>query len=287
MNSILRQARWFLTLAFAIVVAVIGVGARNAAEARSARDDLAACSEALRRPVPSATGELREELSVLSWNTMKYGVEGSRELLERLSSDVDLVFLQESLRSVAPPQSFRGTRYFGDGYAYGREQSGVELRSASQAHVECSLRFIEPWLRSPKAVLATRHAMGREGLLLVNLHAVNFTLGMRAYTAQLDAVAALLRSHDGPAIVAGDFNNWNDRRDSALRRFAVDNGLAMANFKPDLRSRHLGRPVDGVLQRGFEAVSATAVPTQLSDHHPLLLLLTPAQAPETRLETRI
>lgn len=272
-----RRASRLCVPALVVLGMAISDSALAAAKALKVLDDPDACSEALREPPPPAVGDTPDTLRILSWNTMKYGRDGSRELLERLSTNTDFVFLQEALRSVAPHPSFPGLRYFGDGYAFGREQSGVELRSVYHAHLECRLSFTEPWLRSPKIVLATRHAVGRQGLLLVNLHAVNFTLGVGAYAAQLDAVSMLLRSHGGPAIVAGDFNNWNGKRETALRQFADANGLSVANFQPDWRSRHLGRPVDGVLQRGFETLSATAVPTRMSDHHPLLLLLAPAR----------
>ncbi|MEO1078402.1 MAG: endonuclease/exonuclease/phosphatase family protein [Pseudomonadota bacterium] len=279
MLFILRNASRLLQAVLAMVGIAFSCCVQASVEAATVLDDLDACSEALGEPLPAPQTETPEILRVLSWNTMKYGRHGARELLERLGRNVDFVFLQEGLRSVGPHPSFRGLRYFGDGYAFGDEQSGVELRGVYRAHLECSLSFTEPWLRSPKIVLATRHALGPQGLLLVNLHAVNFTLGVRAYAAQLDAVSLLLRSHGGPAIVAGDFNNWNDKRDATLRHFARKNGLAVADFQPDWRSRHLGRPVDGVLQRGFETLSATAVPTRVSDHHPLLLLLAPMRQP--------
>ena len=116
-------------------------------------------------------------------------------------------------------------------------------------------------------------------LLLVNLHAINFTFGTRAYARQFAAVGALLESHDGPAVVAGDFNNWSGPRQRVIEDFAREFGLELTRFEPDWRSRHLGSFVDGTLRRGLRTLDATALPTTRSDHHPLILLLArdPAQ----------
>jgi endonuclease/exonuclease/phosphatase (EEP) superfamily protein YafD len=43
-------------------------------------------------------------------------------------------------------------------------------------------------------------------LLIVNVHAVNFTLGMARLREQLEAVADVLTSHSGPVLLTGDFN---------------------------------------------------------------------------------
>lgn len=238
-----------------------------------ALDSLDACRSALGAP-PRTVGAdpLPPLLRLLSWNTMKYARQEAAPMLRRLGANADLVLLQEGL-SEADRDSTQYYRWFADGYRSERGQSGVELRSRIPADVVCTLRFTEPWLRTPKAVLITRHAFADTSLLIANLHGVNFAIGVRAYGEQFSAIAGLLAAHQGPAIVAGDFNNWSGRREAIIDALARDAGLQRARFTPDWRSRHLGSPVDGLLQRGFEIVSATAVPTRASDHHPLIVLL--------------
>ena len=53
--------------------------------------------------------------------------------------------------------------------------------------VQCNLSAREPLLRTPKATLVTEYALaGRQDtLLVINIHAVNFTLGLGAFEAQL------------------------------------------------------------------------------------------------------
>ena len=200
-----------------------------------------------------------------------------------------MLLLQEALRSEGPREGDPQRRYFADGYVtWSDEQTGVELRSRYAADTVCTLSFTEPWLRSPKAVIATRLPFAGQSLLVVNLHAINFTFTARAYREQLAAIGDLLAAHGGPAIVAGDLNNWNAGRHAALEDFARENGLSIASFEPDWRSRHIGVPVDGLLQRGFVLLDAAALPTAVSDHHPLILLLErpratpPSQQPPAR-----
>jgi len=246
--------------------------------ARSAPDVLdspEACRAALATP-PQATvaHDLPPVLRVLSWNVLKYGRDGSAPMLQRLSTDADLVMLQETLRDT-PTAYALPHRFFAEGFRSARGPSGVELRSRMPADVVCALSFTEPWLRTPKAVLVTRLVFADRAVLIANLHAINFTLDVDAYGTQLHTVTDLLATHDGPAIVAGDFNNWSEQRQAVVDSMAARAGLRQAQFAPDRRSRHFGVPVDGVLQRGFEFVSATAIPTETSDHHPLVVRLRP------------
>jgi endonuclease/exonuclease/phosphatase (EEP) superfamily protein YafD len=207
---------------------------------------------------------------------MKFGREGARDLLDHLGAQSDLVFLQEGMRSIGPRAAFRGRRYFAEGYVTAEGPSGVELRTRLEADVVCTLSFTEPWLGTPKAALVVRLPISGFTLLAVNLHAVNFSIRLEAYRAQLDTISRLLDAHDGAAIVVGDFNNWNRWREAELQAFTERNGLQRSRFEPDWRSRHLGQAIDGVLQRGFDVIEALAIPTRRSDHNPLMLKLQPA-----------
>lgn len=233
-----------------------------------------ACQDLLRRPAQS-TPALTSPLRVAVWNSMKFEGTGAAELLRNLSGDKDLVLLQESLREGAGSGRTM-FRHFADGYGRAGWQSGVEIRSRVRADVTCSLSFLEPWLRSPKAISVGRYPLaGGRSLLVTNLHAINFTLGTRDYRQQLDAIGALLNSHHGPAIVGGDFNNWNARRDEVLSSFARGHALHKVPINPDWRSRHVGRAIDALYVRGLRAITATALPTESSDHHPIMAVLVP------------
>ena len=204
---------------------------------------------------------------------MKYRREGSYDLVQRLAQNADFVALQEGVQSTVVDAPNLTYRYFAEGYASAERQTGVEIRSRFPATVSCALSFREPWLRTPKAALAAHYAIGTEGLLLISLHAVNFTFWVTDLQRQFAALGNLIDAHAGPTIVIGDFNNWNAYRQAVIETFARRHGLEIARFEPDGRSRHLGVPVDGLLQRGFEVLNASALLTDASDHHPILAVL--------------
>lgn len=223
---------------------------------------------------------VKTSINLLSWNTMKYAREGALATLARLSTAVDIVFLQETLRDVAISTEIldKTQRVFALGYHTNDFESGVEIRSALPVQDSCTLRFLEPWLRTPKAVAVARIRLNQQSLLAINLHAINFTLGTADYAAQLGALSKLIEAHDGPVLIGGDLNNWSARRDERLRAFADKHNLTRVVFQPDWRSRHLGRPVDGFFVRGLTVTAASAIPTQTSDHHPLRITLRIPQA---------
>jgi len=110
-------------------------------------------------------------------------------------------------------------------------------------------------------------------LLVINLHAINFSLGLESYRAQLADLGNLLQQHTGPAIMAGDFNTWTARRQALVSELAALYGLAPAKFEPDFRRSALGNPLDHVYLRGFVVEAARTESVQSSDHNPLLLTL--------------
>lgn len=211
-------------------------------------------------------------LRVVSWNLLKLSRDGSAELLRNLADHSDLLLLQESLEDA--PATVQDWRLFAAGFRREGLHSGVEIRAPAPAELSCRLTFIEPWLRTPKGVAVARFRLADgERLLVVNLHAINFTLGSDDYREQFQAIGDLLSRHRGPAIVGGDLNNWNAWRDRVLDDFITEEGLARVEISPDWRSRHLGRPVDALLVRGLRVVAAAALPTDRSDHNPVAAIL--------------
>jgi endonuclease/exonuclease/phosphatase (EEP) superfamily protein YafD len=162
--------------------------------------------------------------------------------------------------------------------------SAARVRPASA----CVQRVFEPLLRLPKSAVITRYAMKgtAQPLAVANLHAINFTLGVRAYRTQLEAIAAELGQHRGPLIVAGDFNTWSSRRFAVVRAVMQRLGLVAVPPPTDTRTRVFGRQVDHIFVRGLEVVDAEAPEVESSDHNPLLatVRVTDASPPEPRSE---
>lgn len=265
----MRLHRHFLC----ITLWILGCSSELAAQSpisslSSAFDNLEACNTALRMPIAPST-DATDSLRVTSWNTKKLSLPGAEELLAELALGSDLLLLQEAIHNDLTAADALPRQVFAEGYVDGDQISGVEIRSVAPPNLSCSLSFTEPWLRTPKAIAVARIAFDQGQLLVVNIHAINFTLGSGALSAQLEAIGDLLRGHKGPALVAGDFNDWNPWRELVLAQFAKRQNLVEVTFSPDWRSQHFGRTVDGFLLRDLVWSNATAIPTTSSDHHPI------------------
>ena len=126
-------------------------------------------------------------------------------------------------------------------------------------------------IKIPKIILASTYPIeGLESeLLIINLHMVNFTIGSDAVRRQVKAAREKINSHQGPVIVAGDFNTWNAERESVVREEMIDLGLRPVSFSPDNRVEFLGRVVDGIYYKGLEVTNAKTYRVKTSDHNPL------------------
>ncbi|STW12608.1 endonuclease/exonuclease/phosphatase [Klebsiella pneumoniae subsp. rhinoscleromatis] len=127
--------------------------------------------------------------------------------------------------------------------------SGVMTLASAHPIYCCPLREREPILRLPKSALVTVYPLPDARLLMVvNIHAVNFSLGVDVYSKQLLPIGDQIAHHSGPVIMAGDFNAWSWPRMNALYRFAREMSLREVRFSDDQRRRAFGRPLDfGVL----------------------------------------
>ena len=76
-------------------------------------------------------------------------------------------------------------------------------------------------------------------------------MGTAAYQNYWQELETILESHDGPLIVAGDFNTWNSERLAIVAMTARRLKLQPVRFEPDRRSRFFGQVVD-LFQRAEE-----------------------------------
>ncbi|MFV8819927.1 endonuclease/exonuclease/phosphatase family protein [Haliea sp. E17] len=225
--------------------------------------------------LPVARGQiLPDTLKILSWNIHKAYDAGWLEDLQRLGADANLSFIQEATLRARLGELWPGGpiyQSFAQGYATRDEITGVMTLSSHAPTMQCNFTRMEPWLGTPKAATVTEHAIAGhpQRLLAINVHAVNFTLGLSDLQAQLQPLTTLLQSHAGPVILAGDFNTWSSARahyvDQALRAL----GLEPLQFEPDLRSTAFGMPLDHIYVRGLAVESTEVVPVSSSDHNPL------------------
>ncbi len=256
-----------------------GSGLDPLASVDAARD----CAASLGRFQALAGAELGQELEILSWNIQKAGSAGWAEDLARFADGVELAFIQEAALEAGIPSVLREPRYgfFAPGYTNARQETGVLTLSAGQPSLRCRLTAREPWLGTPKATSITEHPLrGREErLLAINLHAINFSLGLEDFGGQLFALEDLLAAHRGPVILAGDLNTWSSARERLVQTFLSRHDLRAVEFTPDHRTRAFGRALDHLFVRGLEADAAWVVPVDSSDHNPLRARLRVSAAP--------
>jgi endonuclease/exonuclease/phosphatase (EEP) superfamily protein YafD len=223
-------------------------------------------------PLPGPT------LRVLSWNLHKNGDPGWDADLARIAADSDLLLIQEAALTVGLKQVLVKAGFDGllaSAFALDGHETGVLSAARVRPTSACVQRHFEPLLQLPKSAVITRYGLpgSAEGLAVANLHAINFTLGLVDYRAQLEAIARELADHRGPVIVAGDFNTWSRTRLEVVHDVMQRMGLQPVLPQVDTRSRFFGQQVDYVFVRGLEVVRAEAPEVESSDHNPVLATL--------------
>ncbi len=155
--------------------------------------------------VPLSTDE---KIRVLVWNIFKQQRAEWKSVLKNFGKDAHLVLLQEA-QTTPEMVRFATTNYgrrSGSGSGVAAAPSGV-MTLASAHPVYCCPRAREPILRLAKSALVTVYPPPDTRLLMVvNIHAVNFSLGVDVYSKQLLPIGDQIAHHSGPVIMAGDFN---------------------------------------------------------------------------------
>jgi len=221
------------------------------------------------------TGGLMTPFAMLNWNVEKAQHPELVAAFAAYAERSDLMFLQEAVPLKKTETMIAQSLYeaFVRGYVQDEIDTGVLTLARTPHLVHCHLLATEPWLRTPKATSVTLYPLaGRDtSLLTINLHAVNFSFGVKEYRAQLEAAAESMRAHQGPVSFGGDLNTWNGRRQTALDDLADELGLTAVLFSPDLRTTRFGRPLDHLYVRDLTWQSSETKKVETSDHNPLLV----------------
>ncbi len=223
---------------------------------------------------PQADALQGTQFALLNWNIHKaQHAHWSRDFA-RLSADKTFITLQEALLDETLLENINGQApYWGlaSAFHYEKGTTGVLTASRVEALYHCALRSTEPLIRTPKTILISRFEIRdtTAHLLLVNVHSINFSLGTKRYREQLQTLQALLIQHEGPLIVAGDFNTWNKRRYALVQEMAQALSLEALPYAKGERSRVFGRAIDHVFYRGVSVLGQKTTALESSDHHPI------------------
>ena len=212
---------------------------------------------------------------LLNWNAFKGDRADWLKAFAAYSGEQDLVTLQEAYLT----DDFRALLHSKDlqwdlatTFLKQQHETGVMTLSRVKPDHVCVQRTMEPWLSLPKSTLISRFPLkgSNRSLLVANIHAVNFTLGTGAFRTQLHQLAHALEEYDGPIILAGDFNTWNDSRIRVLEQTLIDPlSLDKVPFDPTHLKTVFEHNLDYVFYRGLQVVAKEAHDTTASDHNPM------------------
>lgn len=217
---------------------------------------------------------LPEQFRVLTWNVHKMADANFKSDLDSLLTEADLALLQEgiedplffSLQTISDhPMSWSFARSWYSRKA--RAATGVTTGSkAIPFRVEgYKSPVTEPFAGTPKTILISEFQIAghQDTLLVANMHAINFVLQDR-FEQHVNQLALLLQKHQGPLLVAGDFNTWSPGRLRSLLQRLEKMGL-----------RHVDENsgwLDHFFVRGLEVTSPIQLKTvSSSDHQPLMI----------------
>ena len=207
---------------------------------------------------------------LITWNVHKGQDTGWQEDLERLSKQADFVLLQEATQH--QNLSIFSTALFVSSFSFKDLLSGVKTFTQTQPEWYCGGGVAEPIIQIPKVASVMNLPLEKgNSLLLINVHLINFEWGISAYQAQLEQLFSFVENHQGPIIMAGDFNAWNEERLNLVNNLIKKYGLNSVALSQDERVRFLGYPLDYIFMRGVKVVSATSEVVTSSDHNPLLM----------------
>ena len=215
----------------------------------------------------------------LVWNILKAKRRRWPTDFAHLIADRDLVLLQEAVLRAPSDSLFADSERFEwiMARSFRNVRSGVEhgVKTGCAVSAEHSRFFLsphaEPLSNTQKLLLVTRYPLvgERATLLVLNMHAINFVT-LAKYASQLAQIESALAGHDGPVILAGDFNTWSPAR---LERFmAVAAGAGLEEAAMDRRSRlaHLNSHLDHLFYRGLTLRGVDSLGHVVSsDHAPI------------------
>lgn len=269
---------WLVIGISACASSYTGAAAGNLGAASGIATSVDGCQSVLRRAKSESSESLDpNDISLLNWNIKKGSKAHWQRDLRAMSADVELITLQEAVLDVGMEADLDRPLYaaFSQGFTTRRRATGVATYSIMEPLSECRLVVTEPLLRTPKATSITEFGLAgvAQTLVVVNVHAVNISLGLIRFRDQFAQIEQVLAAHDGPAIMSGDFNTWRPRRMAIVQRVAEAMGFAPVVLSADERKTFNGLPLDHVFVRGLTVIKGETLSVGSSDHNPILVEL--------------
>ncbi|AWY01841.1 hypothetical protein A8139_19150 [Marinomonas primoryensis] len=226
---------------------------------------------------------LGPNIEILVWNVFKCKKKGWQKDFTTLIHDKDLILLQEAILNSSFDNLFNASSehqwIMASSFMSVKTsiETGVKTGSTvtAEKHYFSASAHGEPITKTKKMLLATVYPLDhpKQSLLVINVHAINF-VSFEKFKAHMDQISQTLEHHDGPILLAGDFNTWNGKRLNYFNELATSFLLEEVEVIRKPRINHLFQHLDHIYCRGLEAVDVQ-VHTHIhsSDHYPISLSL--------------
>ena len=215
-----------------------------------------------------------QNITFLNWNIYKGNSENWKQDLSSFADEHALMAIQEAylddqLTSTLEGHDVNWTMHAA--FHLNGTAAGVMNVSNTDALHSCGFSVSEPIIRIPKAALISYYAIDgtHKKLLLANIHGINFTLGVEAYAEQLDKLYDAIAHHDGPMIVAGDFNSWSRERLEQMKLLVTRLALSKIEYAVNNKTHVFGHAIDHVFYRQLALVDNKVLQVSSSDHNPI------------------
>lgn len=215
-----------------------------------------------------------ENIALLNWNIYKGNGESWQQDLSAFAQNHDLMTIQEAMLDeelTALLQLHHFNWVMNTAFHLNGTAAGVMTAAGADAVASCGFKTEEPLIQIPKSTLISYYPINGSDkrLLVANIHGINFTLGLSVYRQQLDALYDAIRYHDGPMIVAGDFNSWSEGRMLLVDEFIKKLSLAGIEYAVNNKTHYFGNAIDHVFYRQLELVGNRVWQVSSSDHNPI------------------
>ena len=214
-----------------------------------------------------------ENISLLNWNIYKGKRNNWDRDLHEFITEVDIVTIQEAhlnyrLKSVLNNNNYQWT--INTAFHLKNIPAGVMTASRIPALGTHGLRHIEPFIRTHKTTLVSYYPIrdSEDTLLVANIHSINFTFGISAYRKQIEHLFDIVDEHDGPILIAGDFNTWSHARQNVMMHNTDSAKLTSLDYTSHHRTHVFGRAIDHIFFRGLVPIKHHSWHVDSSDHNP-------------------
>lgn len=214
-------------------------------------------------------------LQVLVWNVYKGQKDGLLNDLAQLSQKMDLMILQESMLNDDFGNTFdqvegmawhTALSFYEDNVGTG-VATGTRIAASQVDFIRSEAR--EPFIKTPKMIITANLPIegNKNSLLVANIHGINF-VSTASFKSHMDQLFERLSTHQGPIVLGGDFNTWNNGRKKYLLKKAEQERLIWLELASDKRKLVL----DHLFVRNINVHQARLLTDyNTSDHLPLYL----------------